>query len=897
MADGTNGLKASFAVTGERNAARVGQTMSSAARGVLRLPKGELRLRLWGGKPGGTIYGRPKASLVKVRVYTAPLPETVDAVGDASGAAPSATTALFGGALFGYQGYKAAKGWSEKAGEEDDAFGQWLHDRTLHTTYEFEVPYRNPTEAVLVDVKGQIDGGAAGAEYPHFTIDVPTPCQLMYEVALGDGGASFPIVGDLHFVGDSRVQFVSVSIDERDAIDANRSALARANARVAQLEASVAAAGTECATTAAELAELRDAHAPLRGEVARLAALNNAAHARNAAALASKEEALASSEAQLLSLTTEKLELEARLRTEAIALRRSRSAEHAEELSALKAGLAAAHADLAGVRARVGAKHDEVSALEQRLAAAQSASAGERDALMAELAQGRDALEAARAAEEAAREEEARARAAAHAEALASTEADAERRVEVAEAEAARAKVAVADAAAQSAQREAVLRCEVREAERQMELLASSAQGEVTAKIAIIADKDRQIRVALGERDRDVAAAQQHAARAGREADAVIEVVAALCALPPTAQRSAESFAATKAVVDAKIAALGGSHSAVARSLLELADAIAAQRANAKDQLANEVAGHVLLREETHALVERHRARADELERANIMLHQQSLDGERLGPARLNPLAAASFDRDIATSLIRQVVEQEQRRAGHVAVSGEVHQGTCGYYAEHRLVQHVHLAVFNERVSPSAIESVVRVWCQCADALGARATAGGDRSLGDALEQLHLAVEAHAAAQRAAGSALVAERRPFARAHASVEAAVAEFIAAALPDYLCAATKRVEFAAPRVPASSGPGGRGAFRMRAASATHVDVHANDSAFPVSESDDSRASTKSAGAYLDAIAGQAYSAVRDGDDGFGRLEWLLGVIGCGAASAAPLFPLTCTDVRRG
>lgn len=59
MADGTNGLKASFAVTGERNAARVGQTMSSAARGVLRLPKGELRLRLWGGKPGGTICALP----------------------------------------------------------------------------------------------------------------------------------------------------------------------------------------------------------------------------------------------------------------------------------------------------------------------------------------------------------------------------------------------------------------------------------------------------------------------------------------------------------------------------------------------------------------------------------------------------------------------------------------------------------------------------------------------------------------------------------------------------------------------------------------------------------------------------------------------------------------------
>ena len=84
MADGTKGLKASFAVTGERNAARVGQTMSSSARGVLRLPKGELQLRLWGGKPGGTIYGRPKASMVKVRVYMAPLPETVDAAGGAS---------------------------------------------------------------------------------------------------------------------------------------------------------------------------------------------------------------------------------------------------------------------------------------------------------------------------------------------------------------------------------------------------------------------------------------------------------------------------------------------------------------------------------------------------------------------------------------------------------------------------------------------------------------------------------------------------------------------------------------------------------------------------------------------------------------------------------------------
>ena len=122
---------------------------------------------------------------------------------------------------------------------------------------------------------------------------------------------------------------------------------------------------------------------------------------------------------------------------------------------------------------------------------------------------------------------------------------------------------------------------------------------------------------------------------------------------------------------------------------------------SADAQLANEVAGHVLLRQETDALVERHRARADELECANIMLHQQSLDGERMGPARINPLSASSFDRDIATSLIRQVVEQEQRRAGHVSVSGEVHQGTCGYYAEHRLVQHVHLAVFNERVRDS----------------------------------------------------------------------------------------------------------------------------------------------------------------------------------------------------
>ena len=191
----------------------------------------------------------------------------------------------------------------------------------------------------------------------------------------------------------------------------------------------------------------------------------------------------------------------------------------------------------------------------------------------------------------------------------------------------------------------------------------------------------------------------------------------------------------------------------------------------------------------------------------------------------------------------------------------------------------------------------MRVWCQCADALGARATAGGDRSLGDVLEQLHLAVEAHAAAQRAASSELVAERRPFARAHASVEAAVAEFVATALPAFLCAATKRVEFAAPRVPASSGSGGRGSFRMRAASATHVNVHANDSAFPVTESHDPRASTKSAGAYLDAIAGQSFSAVRDGDNGFGRLEWLLSAIGSDAASAASLFPLTCTDVRRG
>ena len=887
--DGSSGLKATFAVNGERNASRRGDTMSSAARGVLRLPAGELRLRLWGGKPGGRVWGGSTASQCIFKVHTTDLPSSdVGGSSEAGGASSSAAATsgataglnILGALVGGSLGVKAAVGFSEKAGEEDDEMGRWLSDRSVHTTFEFAVPYKNPTEACIVDTKGVI--GAAGSEHEYFAFSVTAPCQLVYEISLVDG-ASYPVVGDLHFVAAPGARgFVSVSVERRDAMEANHAALKSATEGRTALEAAVEEATKKLdeLTVAKTLSD--SSCAELEGEVARLGALNKEQAARIGADLQAKEEALRAQSDMVLKLTTEKLELEAQLRKDAITLQRSRSAEHRLELDAVEAKLAEAQDEMDHARLAVGEQSSEVAALAQRLAAAKTTSVEEQSQLRTELAASRAALEEARRTEAAARDEEATALQTQHAQKLQAKDDEAQRMRQEQEGKLAAALTTAADAAAQAAQNEAAHRDGMRSLQCEMEAALTAAQGEVTAKNAIIAEKDRQIRGAMGEKDRHVAAAQQLTARAGRRVNAVTDLVGALSTLPNHRQRA--SFEATKATLLDQIAALDGGETSSSSSssdtssmlshvLVALVGAIDRQRANGEEQLANAAVAHGLLQSEMHAMVQHHVQRAEELEHENVRLHQQSMDGERAGARRMNPLLCATFDKAIAESMIRQVIEQERRRAGHVSVSADFHQGTCGYYAEHRLVQTLHLAVFNERISLHSIEAVVNFWCQCADALGPRARDGGDRTLSDVLEQLHDAVEACAVSS----GALAGEAFPFADASDEVEAAVQAFLTTVLPSYLNAAMKLVTFATPRA---------------IDSVAKVSIHAYDRDFPISMPHDQRPSTKCAGAFLDSIDGKPLVAIQEADDGFGRVGWLIAKLG-GASQAVPLFPLTCSD----